>query len=404
MLMTWADVLLDLPVDGVLRQFFEQEGLSVPSTFQWVDTTVASRKLMQLVLDDKDSALRDRVTTKLAACSRLDHLKGRQAMFEVATSLPHVRSSLAHLRSDLQRALWLSMDQPVLYEQANELCHFDMFEDLGQQFDLGIKAVPDTADHAVQALESELSDFYLRKRNAGQACVSFIHERENGVYFLGLRLKDLSSLRLEFEDGHCIRRESNPCISLSLEYSSHTGVARTLVQDGVEFHQALLKAFVKHHLKVSDPMDWLPPPTLDLSKLMLGFVVPKAVADGFNMMRVRTLTLISPDHQLRVDCCALENDGETCVTSLLNDKMPEVVEQGWMISAAQIDFYRPPIIGRIGEQIVTVVLTRRGRLNLPRFDRVLQTQLEGYLLAAGVMHPNQTLSVIEGSGMEDVDA
>jgi len=36
--MTWADVLLDLPVDGVLRRFFEQEGLPVPSTFEWVDT------------------------------------------------------------------------------------------------------------------------------------------------------------------------------------------------------------------------------------------------------------------------------------------------------------------------------------------------------------------------------
>lgn len=402
--MTWADVLLDLPVDGVLHQFFEQEGLSVPADFEWIDTTAASRALIELVLSTCDVDLRNRISTRLTALARLDHVRGRQAMFEMAETMPEVRAQLAACRSELHRALWLSMEQPVLYERAEALCQFDTLANLAQQYDLGVQVVPDLSPSAMAALEEEVSGFYRRKQNAGQACVSFIHERENGVYFVGLRIKDLSSLSLEFDGNNLIRRESSRCIAMSLEYSSRTGVARVLARGDVEYQQCLLKAFVRHLLKVSPEMPWLPPPTLDLSKLRLGFIAPKAVTDGFTLMRVRSFTFISPDHQLRVDCCALEADGQSCVTNLLAKKMPDVIEQEWLISAAQIDLYCPPLIDGYDHRVTTVELTRKGRLNLPRFNSVLQMQLEGYLLESGVMQPHQTLCVVEQSGFGDVSA
>lgn len=393
--MTWADVLLDLPVDGVLHQFFEQEGLSVPTDFEWLDTTAASRVLIELVLKTSDSGLRDQISARLTALARLNHLKGRQAMFEMAESMPVVRSQLASCRSDLHRALWLSMSYPTLYERAEALCQFDTFENLAQQYELGVKTKPDLSKHAIAALEAEVSGFYLCKQNAGQACVSFIHERESGVYFLGLRMKDLVSLNLEFDGIELIRRESSPCIAMSLDYSSRNGVARVLTRCGVEYQQCLVKAFVRHLLKVTLTLPWLPPPTLDLSKLRLGFIAPKAVTDGFTLMRVRSFTFISPDQQLRVDCCALEADVQSCVANLITKKMPDVIEQEWLISAAQIDLYCPPLIDGSSPRVLTVQLTRKGRLNLPRFNRVLQTQIEGYLLEAGVMQPHQTLCVVE---------
>lgn len=402
--MTWADVLLDLPVDGVLYQFFEQEGLSVPADFEWLDTMVNTRALIELVGSTTDTDLRDRITAGLAALARLDHLKGRQAIFEMAEPMPDVRSQLALCRSDLHRALWLSIKHPMLYQRAAALCQFETFENLSQQYELGIKATPDLSISAMAALEAEVSSFYLRKQNVAQACVSFIHERECGVYFVGLRIKDLSSLSLEFDGSALIRRESSPCISMSLEYSSRSGVARVFARGRVEYQQCLLKAFVRHLLKVSSEMHWLPPPTLDLSKLRLGFIAPKAVTDGFTLMRVRSFTFISPDHQLRVDCCALEADGQSCVTDLLTRKMPDVIEQEWLISAAQIDLYCPPFIDGHGPRTVTVEITRKGRLNLPRFTRGLQTQLEGYLLEAGVMQPHQMLLAVERPGYDNVCA
>lgn len=400
--MTWADVLLDLPVDGVLHQFFEQEGLSVPTDFEWLDTTAASRVLIELVLKTNDSGLRDQISARLTALARLNHLKGRQAMFEMAESMPVVRSQLASCRSDLHRALWLSMSYPTLYERAEALCKFDTFENLAQQYELGVKTKPDLSKHAIAALEAEVSSFYFCKQNAGQACVSFIHERESGVYFVGLRIKDLISLNLEFDGIDLIRRESSPCIAMSLDYSTRTGVARVLTRCGVEYQQCLVKAFVRHLLKVTLTLPWLPPPTLNLSKLQLGFIAHDAVIDGFNLMRVRSLTLISPDQQLRVDCRALEDDGQHCVSSLIRDKLPEMIDHEWLISAAQIDLYCPPKLVGKNMQVVTVEITRRGRLNLLAFNPVLQRQIEGYLVQAGVMQPDQSLCMSVFTGTDDV--
>ena len=40
-------------------------------------------------------------------------------------------------------------------------------------------------------------------------------------------------------------------------------------------------------------------------------------------------------------------------------------------------------------------MTRRGRLNLHKFDAALQTQLEGYLVSLGILQPGQTLNAQE---------
>jgi hypothetical protein len=39
----------------------------------------------------------------------------------------------------------------------------------------------------------------------------------------------------------------------------------------------------------------LMPPTLDLSALRLGFDVPQAQVDGFNVLQIKALTLLIPD-------------------------------------------------------------------------------------------------------------
>jgi len=39
-----------------------------------------------------------------------------------------------------------------------------------------------------------------------------------------------------------------------------------------------------------------------------------------------------------------------------------------------------------------VEVTRRGRLNLHKYDERLRAQLEGYLISLGIMQPQQRLS------------
>jgi hypothetical protein len=48
--------------------------------------------------------------------------------------------------------------------------------------------------------------------------------------------------------------------------------------------------------------------------------------------------------------------------------------------------------GKARAKVVTIEITRKGRLNLHKFDAALQSQLEGYLVALGILSKGQTLN------------
>jgi hypothetical protein len=52
--------------------------------------------------------------------------------------------------------------------------------------------------------------------------------------------------------------------------------------------------------------------------------------------------------------------------------------------------------------VVTVEITRKGRLNLHKFDAALQAQLEGYLVYLGILQNGQTLNAQETPPSADV--
>jgi len=63
-----------------------------------------------------------------------------------------------------------------------------------------------------------------------------------------------------------------------------------------------------------------------------------------------------------------------------------------MVTTAQINLYYPPEPGKARAKVVTIEITRKGRLNLHKFDAALQSQLEGYLVALGILSKGQTLN------------
>ena len=131
----------------------------------------------------------------------------------------------------------------------------------------------------------------------------------------------------------------NPNIHSVLEYSAITGVTRSLVKGGAKYHQMLLKAFAEHLLHVKVDAHRLMPPTLDLSVLRLGFDVPQAEVDGFNVLQVKSISLLSPDTQLNVDCTAMASSEHRCVTDLLAEKLP--LEERFTFYGGGIAHIRP---------------------------------------------------------------
>lgn len=129
-----------------------------------------------------------------------------------------------------------------------------------------------------------------------------------------------------------------------------------------------------------------------MSVLRLGFDVPQAQVDGFSVLQIKSITLLSPDTQLKLDCTAMASSDHRCVTELLAEKLPTPLTEHWLITAAQINLYYPPAPGKVRPKVITVEVTRKGRLNLQKFDAALQAQLEGYLLSLGILAPGQTLT------------
>ena len=397
MKLSFLDVLLLLPVDATLRSLVVGAGCPLPADFDWNDEDNVSQRLVDAVRVWSDTSARDSMAARIMSAIQLADPVCKQTLFQAASRDGAALAGLAACQSDLHRSFWLSMQHPVLFEQA---CEFDYLERHGpqaQQHDLDVHGKPDLSDSAMATLQEFISAFYQKELRCGDGCVAYALERSPGLFLLTVHVKDLAMLHLEFEGVRLKRRLGYPNIHMVLEYSQRTGVARTLVRGGTKYHQMLVDAFAECLLGVKVDAQRIKPPTLDLSVLRQGFDVPQAMRDGFVALQVKILSVLSPDAALKLDCTAMASSEHGCVTKLLAKSFPNEnpLQHGWLITAAKINLYYPPEHGKVRSKPITVEVTRRGRLNLHKFDAALQAQLEGYLVTLGILQPGQTLSAQE---------
>lgn len=391
---TYADVLLNLPVDTTLRTYVDHHGLPLPGDFDWTDDTGTTTRLIEAIQDCPDPAVRDKVVAGLHVSTQLAHPRGKQAMFQVGAKDGAALMGLIGCQSDNHRAFWLFVHHPDLFEQAAEIEYVDSHVQQAQQHDLGTKAPVRRDAASMAAFCDAIKTFYKLELGCGEVCVAHILDRAQGTQLVTVHAKDLAMLRLEFEGMTLTRRVGSPNIHMVLEYSELTGVARTIIRGGAKYHDMLAKAFTEHLLGVNVDARRIKPPTLDLSVLKLGFQVPQAVDDGFVALQVKSITLMSPDTELKAEFTAMASSERQCVTELIAEKLPRdnPLAHNWLVNAASINLYYAPPPGKERCPVVTVEVTRRGRLNLHKFDEKLRAQIEGYLVQIGILQAKQTLS------------
>ena len=391
--LTYADILLSLPVDETLKTFLERHALPLPPGWEWSDHTVTSRRLIRLVQSHPDTVLRDRIVAGLHASALLAHPLGKQAMFQAAHGRAADLMELIACKSDLHRAFWLYVHHPDLFEAAAEIEYLDHHEQQAQQHDLGISRPVLRDEAALGAFAEAIKGFYQRELGCGEVCVVNLLERARGTQLISVHAKDLATARLEFEGTQLQRRVGSPNIHLALEYSPVTGVARTIIRGGFRYHAMLCDAFARHLLGTNTDVQRILAPRLDLSSLRLGLNVPQALEDGFVAMQVKNVVVVSECGRLKMECVASAVTDQRCVTELLRDCFgaDNPLTRGWSIQAATLNFYLPPEPGRIRCSVVSVEVTSRGRLNLHKFDEKLRVQLEGYLVQLGILQDQQVL-------------
>lgn len=394
MKLTYADALLHLPIDATLRTYLNNQGMVFPPDFDWTDDPATSSRLIEAIQTYPDSGVRDKVVAGLQVSMQLAHPRGKQAMFEATRANGGALIGLIACQSDTHRAFWLFVRHLELFEQATESDFSDSHTQQAQQHDLGIK-VPVRRDPASMAAFSDaIKGFYQKELGCGEVCVAHLLDRSQGTQLVTVHAKDLAMMRLEFNGATLQRRVGSPNIQMTLEYCAATGVVRTLIYGGAKYHEMLAHAFARHLLGVDVTAQRIKPPTLDLSTLKLGFQVPQAAADGFVTLQVKSITLMSPDTHLKAEFTAMANSEHECVTELIAEKFEHdnPLARHWLVTAATINLYYAPPPGKQRSPAVTVEVTRRGRLNLHKFDEKLRAQLEGYLVQIGILQEKQTLS------------
>ncbi len=392
---TYADILLQLPADSTMKAYFAKQELDIPPDFEWSNDTDTSHRLIDLITEHSDSAVRDKIIAGLKVCAQLDSPKGREIMQQVCSFEAAVLIELIACQSELHRAFWLSVHHPNYFEAAAENEYLESHIQQAQQHELGTHAQVRRDQSSVEAFGTAIKAFYKNELGCGEACVVSILNRAKGTQLVSVHAKDLALLKLEFKGETLTRRVGSPNIHMVLEYSATTGVARTIIRGGAKYHDMLAHTFAEHLLGVKVNPKRIKLPTLDLSVLRLGFQVPEAMEDGFVSLQVKSLTLMSPNATLKTEFTAMASSDHQCVTDLIAESFPNdnPLAKQWLVSGAKINLEYAPAQGKQRGKVITVEVTRRGRLNLHKYDDKLRAQLEGYLVQIGVMGSNQTLEM-----------
>lgn len=398
MKLTYADVLIALPVDATLQGFLTQCRLPLPPTLNWTDAVATSREIIAAIETCSDSAIRDDVIAGLQTTLLLTHPRASEAMFQACAKDAAAWIGLFACTSELHRAFWLMVHHPKLFETACEVDYVDTRAGQSQQIDLKVCLPVRRDPQSMSDFCDAIAHFYKKELHCGDVVVGHLVDRAHGTQLVTIHAKDLATTNLKFIGNVLARSVDHPTIHMAIEYSSRTGVARTLIKGGERYNEMLANAFGEHLLGVKVNAQRLKPAPLDLSGLRAGFHVQQAHQDGFAVLQLKTITVTTPDGELAGKFTATAASQHQHVVNLMAKHLPNdnPLAHHWEIGAATINLYYPPEPGK-KPKLITVEVTSRGRLNLYKYDDKLRQQLEGYLVEVGILTPDQTLT------MEEVD-
>jgi len=156
---------------------------------------------------------------------------------------------------------------PKLFETACDVDYVDSHTGQAQHIDLQVRLPVRRDQPSMDDFCAAIKDFYKKELHCGDVVVGHLMDRVHGTQLVTIHAKDLARTSLEFDGVHLQRRAGNPTIHMALEYSSRTGVARTLIKGGEKYNRMLADAFAEHLLGVKIKAQRLKPPPLDLSGL-----------------------------------------------------------------------------------------------------------------------------------------
>jgi hypothetical protein len=225
--------LRHLPVDGFLRSALLRYGCCPEDDFVWIRHDTAVREAIREQIEERsDARNRAAMVAVFEAASALASAPGGRAMIDAVQGDGEALTALSLLANDHQRALWLRMERPVLFEAALQAQYFDDHAGWVQQHQLGVACPVDRGNDALQQLEQAVSA-YLGQQSGHAACTAWLTD---------LNGEDAVQLTVYGTDA------AADAVSYSVVYSETTGLAQSFAAGGAACHAMLIAAFVEHLL------------------------------------------------------------------------------------------------------------------------------------------------------------
>lgn len=255
----WSELLEQLPIDDTLQRFFSGTSLSLPSSFEWTESSTHRKQLVD-ALDQMEFQVCAHLAVWLNFGTLLAAPSGKQAMQRalavLTTRMPsaergQILLGLAGCRSDQHRSLWLFVKHPEIFELAMSIEAPDLL-----QHELGPGRAINREASAMTLLCDEIHAFYAHTLGPHPTYAAYLHDRQAEPQMLTVSVKTTTAgtggSRMNVDD-HARQNyiAETSIIYMMVNYCERTGIAQTLIRGGYRNHLLLARAFEKYLLRKS---------------------------------------------------------------------------------------------------------------------------------------------------------
>jgi len=371
-----------------LQAYFDATGIALPTPVNWeAPEQEIVRPLLQAV-DEMDDEARARVLNDADRVGSLADDAGQTALYSVIDD----RSVLDDLANGHARALWMFLNEPVLFRHAEEVRYTDERR-RGRSWDGFLCEL----DCMVRRDETALGAFKasLRERFASNNVHVDIFERVRPTFDgedcelvqITVYREGLPDDQFAFDDGGTlVRRAYRPVFEAAMTYEPATGVIEVVASDR-ESRAELAQFLARDLLGVEFRDEKVPLRRYDLAVLLNPHPFPTDAEDGIERVEVRQLRLMPIDavgERVTLECLS---KADRTIWSMAQERLGpgNPLAGGWVATQAKLSIKFHPKPGARRGRTLPLTITMPHGCNLK--DQTEEEQLIGekYLRRWGIL-------------------
>lgn len=279
-----------LPVISI-RRYLESTPEEIVSDIDWSKSEKAVKKQIAKKIGEMSGHVLSKLTEDVQRITSLTDEIGQNILDKLVKDDEISEYSL--LANELDRSLWLFINDSVRFSRAREYWYADVNRHgrMWSAYMCVANAVFSESEEHIDQFKSGTLALY---RSAGKIRID-IHQRvradsddHENIFQIVVYREDLPITRLEFKDEEIIEKTVRPVIEISLTYEPGTGDIE-VVADGEESRRSIAKIFAESILQSPIPGEKIPLKEYDIQKLLKETVLSFDASDGIEWVKVTQL-------------------------------------------------------------------------------------------------------------------